>query len=281
MDEFAKAREDIEKEIDGLKQGNPAERDYKSTILDAKLNYYEIVSSEGLIRSIDDAAREVNTLKNYLAHNMLGINSTSEKLNKSINLTAGEIAVFKEALIKSNENLSSAQAGFQRMSNWLTGLICVATILNVGFTGWLIFETQVANHIQRVNQDRELTTKKEYKALVLENLLVEIDTNLSLIEQIINHISSDQIKEVTTGRFHTYYLDKVKDIYVEKIIRSKAIDLLNDVEQGNRYFDALNNSEYIEYFDSNLIKFNEFVAITKIKFVDLKTSISEVKITTN
>jgi len=201
---------------------------------------------------------------------MKSINETSEKLNTSIKFAASEVAVFKKALITSNENLSSTQARFQRTSIWLTRIICSATVLYVFFTAWLTWETHAANRIQRANQERELATKREYQALVLENLLEEIDTNLSLIEQIEIQKTSDQIKEVTTGRFRTYYLDKVKDIYVEMKIRKEVIDLLNDIEQGNRYFDALNDSRYIEYFDINLAKFKKFVTITKVKFIDLK-----------
>jgi len=63
VDEFAEARQNIEKDIEGLKEGNPAERDYKYAILDAKLGYYQIVISEALVRSIDNAAREVNHFK--------------------------------------------------------------------------------------------------------------------------------------------------------------------------------------------------------------------------
>lgn len=273
MDNFSEARGEIEKEIEGLKEGNAAERDYKHAILESKLSYHQLVLGEALVNSINNAATEVNHLKISLVNNMKVINETSEKLNSSIKLAAAEVAVFKEALITSNEKLSNTQTRFQNTSIWLTRIICIATIVYVGFTAWLAVETRTANRIQRANQNRELNLKHEYETLVMENLLEEIDTNLSLIEQINSHNPTDQIKELTTGRFHTYYLDKIKDIYVARGIRAKAMDLLNDIEQGNRYFDALNDSQYKEYFDINLMKFKKFVAITKDKFSDLKQSI--------
>lgn len=179
-----------------------------------------------------------------------------------------------DRVIASNQSLGEAQARQQNAVILANRILVGATIIYVAFAGWSAYETKTANNIQRQNQQNERQIREEYKTVILENLAEDIDINLSLISELEKQVPAST-NAAPLGRFHTYYLEKIKDVYVKKEIRRASINLLNDLSQANRNLDALQDINYQNYFDVNLERLKAYVQPTKEKLLNLKKALED------
>lgn len=113
----------------------------------------------------------------------------------------------------------------------LNSVVSVCTIISIFVGIWFL------SYDQKIKRQIETDNKK----IVIENLEEETDINLDLIREISEWEKHPGV--VVAGRFQFYYLDKIKDVTVPKEIRRLAIDITNDLQQGNLFLEKIMGHE--------------------------------------